>query len=120
MKVKRIVNFGLAVLILLAGMAGPSQVRPVHAAGIWYVAPGGDDLSDCLSPSSPCATINAALGKAAEGDTIEVAQGAYTGPMTYQSWNHQKYLSFGWVGSTDFTEQSGLSIIDGQNNTCGD
>jgi uncharacterized repeat protein (TIGR01451 family) len=120
MKLKRIVNFGLAVLILLAGMAGPSQVRPVHAAGIWYVAPGGDDLNDCMSPSSPCATINAALGKAAEGDTIEVAQGTYTNPTdTYSVVRISKniYLLGGW--DIGFTKRSGLSIIDGQNTRVG-
>jgi uncharacterized repeat protein (TIGR01451 family) len=109
MKLKRIVNFGLAVLLLLAGMAGPSQVRPVHAAGIWYVAPGGDDLNDCMSPSSPCATINAALDKGGAESTIKVAQGVYPGHVSV--WATTSLLG-GW--NKDFTEQSDLSIIDGQ------
>ena len=48
----------------------------------WYVAPGGNDGSDCLSPATPCATINGALQKPdqslAPGDTIRVAVGVYT------------------------------------------
>lgn len=47
---------------------------------IYYVAPfpNGDDANDCLSPASPCAAINAAVGKARDGDSIVLAAGTYT------------------------------------------
>jgi len=48
------------------------------AAATWYVATTGDDTNDCLTTSTPCATINGAIGKAIDGDTILVASGTYT------------------------------------------
>ena len=70
----------LAVFVaMLLAMVPASQ--PARAAGPWYVAPGGSDSHDCLSPGSThaCATINGALAKATSGDTILVATGTYTG-----------------------------------------
>jgi len=49
------------------------------APNTWYVAPTGNDTNDCLSASTPCATINAAIAKASPGDVIYVAEGLYTG-----------------------------------------
>ena len=55
------------------------SVGPSFAGGPWYVAPGGLDANDCLSPATPCASINAAIGKSASGDIVNVAVGTYTG-----------------------------------------
>ena len=68
-----IVFLGLMVITLTS--------QPVRAAGPWYVTPGGDDANDCLSPASPCATINGALSKPGfvAGDIIQVAIGTFTG-----------------------------------------
>ena len=52
--------------------------KSARAAGPWYVAPGGDDVNDCLSTLTPCATINGTIGKASSGDTLYVATGTYT------------------------------------------
>jgi hypothetical protein len=41
------------------------------------VAPGGDDTDDCLSPATACATIGAAVTKANDDDTIQIAAGTY-------------------------------------------
>ena len=57
-------------------------IRPIRAAGPWYVAPGGDDGNDCLSPATPCATINGAVSKASPGDTIYVATDPSHAPIT--------------------------------------
>ena len=43
----------------------------------WYVSPTGDDLDDCLTPSTPCRTIGEALTRASSGDTVQVASGLY-------------------------------------------
>ncbi len=79
----------------------------------WYVAPGGNDGNDCLSPVTPCATINGALQKPgqslAPGDTIRVAVGVYTEAVWL---NHGLALSGGWNGT--FTAQVGTSTVDGQ------
>lgn len=52
--------------------------RTTHAAGPWYVnSATGNDANDCLSAATACLTINAAIGKASSGDTINVAAGTY-------------------------------------------
>ena len=68
----------IIVLLLTAVMLISLFSVPARAAGPWYVAPTGSDASSCLSPGSPCATINGAIGKASSGDTIYVATGTYT------------------------------------------
>ncbi|RMF02855.1 MAG: hypothetical protein D6768_07270, partial [Chloroflexi bacterium] len=79
------ISLWLAGLVcLLVGLVMANQDRPVWAqeskAGgtTYYVAPNGDDANDCLSPASPCAAITAAVGKAADGDSIALAAGTYT------------------------------------------
>jgi hypothetical protein len=73
--------WGLLCLLVLPFFLHP---HPVHAAGPWYVAPTGDDANPCLSPESPCASINAALNKPGfvPGDTILVGAGTYRGGRT--------------------------------------
>ena len=79
----------------------------------WYVATTGNDSNSCLSAGSPCATIVAALGKAAAGDTIRVATGTYTGVGTLGILIEKNItLSGGW--NNTFTTQTGQSTIDGQ------
>jgi len=46
-------------------------------ATTWYVAEVGDDGNSCTSWGAACATIAGAVGKAIDGDTIEVAAGTY-------------------------------------------
>lgn len=43
-----------------------------------YVSTTGDDGNDCLSPATPCRTIQAAIDKAENGSNIDVAPGSYT------------------------------------------
>ena len=82
-------------------------------AATWYVSPTGLDANSCANADVPCLTINAAVAKAASGDTIDVAVGMYTGTGTdVVLINKDVTLSGGW--DAGFTTQSGLSIIDGQ------
>ena len=77
--IRAIVIAGLAWLVVSFG------VTPVvHSAGVWYVAPTGNDGNDCASPATACASINAALNKLGfvQGDSIRVAVGTYTGSGT--------------------------------------
>jgi Zn-dependent metalloprotease len=86
---------------------------PAVAGTTWYVSNAGNDTNDCLSPATPCATINGAIGKAASGDTILVAVGTYTGSGS-EVVAITKSLSLigGW--GINFITQGGTSIIDGQ------
>jgi hypothetical protein len=86
--------------------------RPARAAGPWYVATTGNDSNNCLSPTTPCATINGSIGKAASGDTIYVAVGTYIGAGNEVVLiNKSVTLSGGW--NLGFTVRSELSTIDG-------
>jgi hypothetical protein len=61
----------LAFLLLPGGSA--------LAASTWYVdGVNGSDANDCLSPSTACSTIGAAITKTSAGDTIVVAAGVYS------------------------------------------
>jgi hypothetical protein len=62
---------------LAAGAVFLSASPVVAAATTWYVATTGNDASSCMSPFTPCMTIQAAINKAAAGDTISVAAGGY-------------------------------------------
>ncbi len=88
-----------------------------NIAGRWYVAPppGGDDTNSCLSPASPCSTINGTLAKAAAGDTIFVSLGTYTNATSGAVVTINKSLSLSGGWELDFDDQTGLSVIDGQN-----
>lgn len=105
--------------------AEPEAADPVRAAhspeallaldpASWYVSTTGSDTDyDCLTPASPCLTINNAIGKASAGDTILVAEGTYTGTGSYVV-SIPKDLSIlgGW--DPDFSAQEGFSTIDGE------
>jgi Zn-dependent metalloprotease len=87
---------------------------PLSAPANLYVATTGSDSSDC-SITTPCATIDAAIGKAqtTEIDTVYVAAGTYTGSGTQVVFIDKGVnLSGGW--NIEFTAQSSYSTIDGE------
>ncbi len=43
----------------------------------WFVAPGGNDLNDCLTAATACLTISEAVSRAIDDDVINVARGVY-------------------------------------------
>ncbi len=68
---------GLLALTLLGLAAGATGLQAAPAA-TWYAdAAGGNDGNDCQTAGTACATIGAAIGKAAGGDTIQIAAGTY-------------------------------------------
>ncbi len=84
-------------------------------SGIWYVSTAGNDGGSCSTTTDPCATINAAIGKAVTGDTIYVEVGKYSIASGNEVVLVDKSvaLSGGW--DSTFTVQKGISIVDGQN-----
>jgi hypothetical protein len=87
--------------------------KPARAAGPWYVAPGGSDGDPC-DLADPCATVNGAIGKATAGDTILVASGVYTGAgAEVILLDKSLALSGGW--NIGFSQQAGLTTVDGEN-----
>jgi len=76
--------FVAAVRVEAAGdgllAAPPPESRTM--AGVWYVSPAGNDANDCQSAATACRTVGGAMGKAASGDTIQIAAGTYTERIT--------------------------------------
>jgi Zn-dependent metalloprotease len=78
----------------------------------WYVATTGNDGNNCATTSTPCSTIQAAITKAANGDTIKVAIGTYISTANNVAYIYKSLiLSGGW--NNTFTTQDGASIMDG-------
>ena len=101
------------VLILVFGLVAIPSPPSARAAGPWYVAAAGTDSNDCLSPGSACATINAAINRAAAGDTIRIGGGHYTGINNEVVFvDRDVILSGGW--DETFSDQPGFSTIDGE------
>lgn len=63
----------LLVPFCLLLLVGPAAAAPTTR----HVAKTGLDSGDCSLPQAPCLTIGYALGQAAGGDTVKVAQGVY-------------------------------------------
>jgi hypothetical protein len=89
------------VFLLIAGL---STVSPpiTRAASTWFVATTGNDVNNCLAPSTPCKTIQAAVVKAANGDSINIAAGTYAQGANIRD----KNLDLNGAGATS-------TIVDG-------
>jgi hypothetical protein len=71
-------RLALTTLTLVALLLSVFGAVPAWAGGPWYVdANTGNDGNNCLSTTTACQTIGAAIGKADDGDTINVAAGTY-------------------------------------------
>lgn len=103
------------VLAFLAFLSTATTPRAASASGPWFVATTGNDTNNCLTPSTPCASINGALYKPGfvNGDTVKLTVGTYTGTWNEViSLNRSATISGGW--NTSFSSQTGISIVDGQ------
>jgi hypothetical protein len=69
----------LSVLAFILAMVGAMAIAtPVAAASTRYVDDSGDNTANnCLTPGTPCATIQYAIDQAVSGDTINVRPGSY-------------------------------------------
>lgn len=111
-----------------ASIAGtnPVQFRLRNTPGnlpVMYVSPTGDNANTCLMIAKPCRTINGALNKAYEGDTVKVAVGTYQYTKENSSFRavvtitKSVTLLGGW--NTTFTQQNDFSTITGQSKYTG-
>jgi len=106
-------NNELGNYMLFVSSGGLDDINFDLENGAWYVSPSGNDSNVCNTPVLPCLTINAAISKATNDDTILVAEGTYTGSGTEVVLiNKSITLSGGWDGN--FSTQTEKSIIDGQ------
>ncbi len=98
------VGLGLVLWLLVNLSRGSAPVSlAAPTATTWYVSPAGDDNNDCQTPATACKTVNAAVGKASDGDTIQIAAGTYVESSTI---NLGAYLTLQGAGA-------GQTILDG-------
>ena len=69
-------------LLIVALVILPARWVGVYASSSLFVSTTGNDGNNCLSPGTPCKTIQAAVFKAADGDTINIAAGLYPGAVS--------------------------------------
>lgn len=106
--VASLAGLGLAFAFLVV-MRPPAA----RAAGPWYVWAGAPSGANCLTPTTPCDTIQNALSLASPGDTIYVGKGTYTGSgANVIVLSKAATLSGGW--NLAFNTQNETTIIDGQ------
>jgi predicted outer membrane repeat protein len=102
------------ILVSASGLSGSLSITLTNKA--LFVSPTGSDSGNCLAPAQSCQTINYAISKATSGDSILVATGTYTNAFSATRGvgiNKDLNLFGGW--NNDFTAQTGMSIIDGEN-----
>ncbi len=75
-------GFGLLFALLLNLTVEDSFASTTAPTTTWYVASTGNDANDCRSSATACRTINGAIGKASDGDTIQVSNGTYIEHLT--------------------------------------
>jgi hypothetical protein len=111
----------LLLIAIFASVVGVAPAKPQTAqaqAGTWYVSNSGNDANACNTPAAPCATIQAAVDRAASGDAVRVARGTYTATgAEVVLINKNMALSGGW--DQNFTSQSGTSEVNGQSSRSG-
>ncbi|MFC1879165.1 choice-of-anchor Q domain-containing protein [Chloroflexota bacterium] len=108
------------------GIAGPYTVTAqIESLGlpaifdltniVWYVKTDGDNNNSCQTPISPCGTVGGVFEKSGfvDGDSVLLGGGIYTsdeGQVILL--DRSARLIGGW--NATFTEQSGVTSIDGE------
>jgi hypothetical protein len=111
----------LAMQSFMLAQANAPESLPKASANTWYVSTAGSDANDCISPSTPCLTINKAIEYTANGDVIKIAEGNYTstGVAVIQIESKSIYITISGGWNELFSAQNGYSTIDGRNSQYG-
>ena len=93
----------------------PTITPTLGPRSLYVSAVKGDDSNPCDQIAQPCKTINGALGKANNGDTIQVTSGYYSTQAGAYVVTILKNVSLigGW--NETFSAHSGQSIVDAGN-----
>lgn len=73
---RQIMTLPAVVLLLTTPLLAANQQRYVAATG------GTDSGNNCLSATSPCATLNRCVSMMQDGDTCNIGAGTYTNPSS--------------------------------------
>ena len=93
------------VTVTAENIGGTQTATHTITLSSWYVnATSGNDSNDCLSSTSACQTIGGAIGKAGNGDTINIAAGTYAENLSVS-----KSLSFIGAGRDQTIVDGGAS-----------
>jgi len=92
------------VTVTAENIGGTQTATHTITLSSWYVSPSGNDSNDCLSSTSACQTISGAIGKAGNGDTINIAAGTYAENLSVS-----KSLSFIGAGRDQTIVDGGAS-----------
>lgn len=92
----------------------PGEVQALATTTYYVDIVTGNDSSSCTSVTAPCQHIQQAINKASNGDTIYVTDGLY---QISSSIFIGKGLTISGGWDITFTNQTGSSVLDGQNTT---
>ncbi len=73
-----------------------------------YVSTAGNDANACNSPAMPCATIQTAVNKAADGDTVSIGAGTFAGAVQV---NNRTGLRFVGAGPTTIVQPGSSAVF---------
>ena len=100
-------NFTASDAVFSPDLTDVNSAAFTVSAVTFFVATTGNDSNDCLSSGSACLTINAAISKAINGDTVSVAAGTYAETVSID-----KALTLQGVGATSIIQASSGHTVE--------
>lgn len=103
------------ILVSSVSVVSSAPTVPTQMVELWYVTMTGNDDNDCLSPATPCGTINGAIEKATSGDSIYVEMGVYTSTSGEEVILLDKDVTLRGGWDSAFVVQAGYTTVNGDN-----